>query len=78
MSGRRRGPPGAVPGTAPHPAKEMAMLPIRTVLHPTDFSPQSDAAFQVACALARDYGARLVLLHVRPPAAAPGAPERGI
>jgi nucleotide-binding universal stress UspA family protein len=45
----------------------MAMLPIRTVLHPTDFSPQSDAAFQVACALARDHGAQLVLLHVKPP-----------
>ena len=43
------------------------MLPIHTNLHPTDFSPQSDAAFQVACALARDYGAQLVLLHVRPP-----------
>jgi nucleotide-binding universal stress UspA family protein len=43
------------------------MLPIRTILHPTDFSPQSGAAFQVACALARDYGARLILLHVKPP-----------
>jgi nucleotide-binding universal stress UspA family protein len=43
------------------------MLAIRTILHPTDFSPQSGAAFQVACALARDYVARLVLLHVHPP-----------
>jgi nucleotide-binding universal stress UspA family protein len=42
------------------------MLPIHTILHPTDFSPQSECAFQVACALARDYGARLVLLHVKP------------
>jgi nucleotide-binding universal stress UspA family protein len=43
------------------------MLPIRTVLHPTDFSPQAGAAFLVAGALARDYGARLILLHVKPP-----------
>jgi nucleotide-binding universal stress UspA family protein len=42
------------------------MLPIRTILHPTDFSPHSDHAFQVACALARDYVARLVVLHVKP------------
>jgi nucleotide-binding universal stress UspA family protein len=43
------------------------MLSIHTILHPTDFSPPSGAAFQVACALARDYAARLVLLHVKPP-----------
>lgn len=40
------------------------MLAIRTILHPTDFSAYSDYAFRLACALARDYGARLVLLHV--------------
>jgi nucleotide-binding universal stress UspA family protein len=43
------------------------MLPIHTVLHPTDFSDRSGCAYQLACALARDYGARLVLLHVKPP-----------
>jgi nucleotide-binding universal stress UspA family protein len=43
------------------------MLPIRTILHPTDFSVYSAAAFELACALARDYGARLVVLHVKPP-----------
>jgi nucleotide-binding universal stress UspA family protein len=43
------------------------MLPIRTILHPTDFSERSACAFQVACALARDYGARLIVLYVRPP-----------
>jgi len=42
------------------------MLPIRTILHPTDFSESSDQAFQMACALARDYGASLVVLHVYP------------
>jgi nucleotide-binding universal stress UspA family protein len=43
------------------------MLPVHTILHPTDFSEQSEFAFRLACALARDYGARLVLLHVTPP-----------
>lgn len=40
------------------------MLPIRIILHPTDFSPSADYAFRLACALARDYGARLFVLHV--------------
>jgi nucleotide-binding universal stress UspA family protein len=43
------------------------MLPIRTVLHPSDFSGASQPAFELACALARDYKAKLVLLHVTPP-----------
>jgi nucleotide-binding universal stress UspA family protein len=40
------------------------MPAIRTILHPTDFSEHSDYAFGLACALARDYGARLLVLHV--------------
>src|SRR5438874_1488196 len=40
------------------------MLPIHTILHPTDFSERSAFAFRLACALARDYDARLVLVHV--------------
>jgi nucleotide-binding universal stress UspA family protein len=40
------------------------MLPIHTILHATDFSPQSEAAFKVACALARDYRARVIVMHV--------------
>jgi nucleotide-binding universal stress UspA family protein len=39
------------------------MLPIKTILHPTDFSEPSGHAFRLACALARDYGARLVVAH---------------
>lgn len=42
------------------------MLAIRTILHPTDFSDSSDYAFRLACSLARDYGAKLVVLHVAP------------
>jgi nucleotide-binding universal stress UspA family protein len=41
------------------------MLPIRTILHPTDFSPQAEYAYRLATALARDYGARLVIMHVK-------------
>src|SRR5262245_10286795 len=43
------------------------MLAVRTILHPTDFSDQSAHALQFACALTRDYGARLVVLHVAAP-----------
>ncbi len=40
------------------------MTPIRTILHPTDFSATSRHAFELACSLARDHGARLIVLHV--------------
>lgn len=43
------------------------MLPIHTILHPTDFSQYSEYAFQLACSLARDHGAKLIVLHVVPP-----------
>jgi nucleotide-binding universal stress UspA family protein len=46
------------------------VLAIRRLLHPTDFSDPSRPAFELACALARDYGAELVVLHVAPPPAA--------
>jgi nucleotide-binding universal stress UspA family protein len=36
-------------------------------VHPTDFSEYSWNAWEVACALARDYQARLLLVHVEPP-----------
>jgi len=44
---------------------------IQTILHPTDFSPESNYAFRVACSLAKDYNARLFLLHVMRPSMAP-------
>ncbi len=40
------------------------MLELRTILHPTDFSERSAPAFDLACSLARDHGARLIVLHV--------------
>ena len=43
------------------------MLPIKTIFHPTDFSEPSEYAFRVACSLARDYGAKLIVFHVDMP-----------
>jgi nucleotide-binding universal stress UspA family protein len=43
------------------------MLPIHTILHPTDFSDRSEHALRVASSLARDYHARLIVLHVMAP-----------
>jgi nucleotide-binding universal stress UspA family protein len=40
------------------------MLAVHTILHPSDFSEPSQYAFWLACAMARDYGARLIVLHV--------------
>ena len=45
------------------------MFPIRKILFPTDFSEHSKAAFDVACALARDYGAEMLIVHCRRPPA---------
>ncbi len=43
------------------------MKRIHTVLHPTDFSPGSTAAFRYACDLAKDYDAGVIVLHVMGP-----------
>jgi nucleotide-binding universal stress UspA family protein len=45
------------------------MPPTRRVLYATDFSEPSAAAFQVACALSRDDGSQLLILHVLAPPA---------
>jgi nucleotide-binding universal stress UspA family protein len=42
------------------------MTRLKTILHPTDFSQRADLAFQLACSLAQDHGARLIVLHVAP------------
>jgi nucleotide-binding universal stress UspA family protein len=44
------------------------MLPVKRVLHPTDFSRLAGYAYQLARTLARDYGALLTVLHVAMPA----------
>src|SRR5262245_10931619 len=43
------------------------MKRIRKILHPTDFSPGSDAAFRYACDLALDYDANLVVVYAQGP-----------
>src|SRR5262245_38143144 len=43
------------------------MLKIRTILVPTDYSQASQHVIPFACALARDYQAKLILLHVVEP-----------
>lgn len=48
------------------------MLPIHTILVPADFSDGSAFAFRMAQALARDYGARIVVAHVVEPPHAMG------
>lgn len=48
------------------------MLPIQTILHPTDFSAGSEHAFSLACSLARTHGGRLIVVHVVPPPVAHG------
>jgi nucleotide-binding universal stress UspA family protein len=48
------------------------MLTMRTILHPTDFSSRAEYAQRLAWSLARDHGARLVLLHVVTPSLAYG------
>jgi nucleotide-binding universal stress UspA family protein len=37
---------------------------MRILLHPTDVSEHSNSSFELACSLAREYGSRLLVLHV--------------
>lgn len=43
------------------------MNPLRTILFATDYSKHAASAFDLACALARDYRAKLLIVHVAPP-----------
>ena len=43
------------------------MTPFRTILFPTDFLESSNDAFGMACSLARDYGARLIIFNALEP-----------
>jgi nucleotide-binding universal stress UspA family protein len=47
----------------------MLELKIRSILYATDFSPEAEGALPMALSLARDHGARLIVLHVYPPPA---------
>ena len=48
--------------------EDQAMLPFKTILFATDFSPASRVAFGIASALARDYKAHMIAIHVVEPA----------
>jgi nucleotide-binding universal stress UspA family protein len=48
-----------------------AAVPVQTILHPTDFSDRCAEAFRVACSLARDHAARVIVVHVLEPDSAP-------
>lgn len=50
------------------------MLAVRSILHPTDFSPCSKSATELACSLAKHFDARLTLLHVITESAIPPRP----
>lgn len=72
-----RGPKSAV-GSAKRKAKKTsaaslvpALLNIRSILVPTDFSPASEKALAYAVPFARQFGAKLTLLHVVEPVATP-------
>lgn len=48
-------------------------MQLDSILLPTDFSPHSEAALEIATILARDTNAKLILLHVDPPVLPGGA-----
>lgn len=50
-------------------------MDIKTILFPTDFSHTGDAALAMATALARDSGAKLLIVHVEEPPVAYGGGE---
>lgn len=54
------------------PGVTLQAMPIRLILHPTDFSASSWPALGVARALARANGAKITLLHVAPAEVLPG------
>jgi nucleotide-binding universal stress UspA family protein len=52
-------------GAPPLPAKEeAAMIKFKKILYPTDFSESSLEALRYAVSLAKDYKAKLILMHV--------------
>jgi len=62
-----RGAHCAILAIRPH-VRPLQAEEVRVILHPTDFSEGSQAALRVARSLARECGARLILLHVAPSA----------
>lgn len=53
-----------IPSSAETTPECHSTWPVMTILHPSDFSACSKDALQLACSLAKDCGARLIVLHV--------------
>lgn len=53
------------------PAETSALLSIRKILVPSDFSSASDNAFKYALRFGQEFGADLILVHILEPALAP-------
>jgi nucleotide-binding universal stress UspA family protein len=70
-----KAPPREPPPTAEGPSETAGPIPaavsIQTILHPTDLSDRCAEAFRVACSLAKDHAARVIVVHVLEPRAAP-------
>lgn len=70
MTSRLTFPPKNSPNLIPRLDRLAASVPLvdteRYILYPTDFSGVSRCAFELSCALARQTGRRLVVMHVIP------------
>jgi nucleotide-binding universal stress UspA family protein len=55
--------------------REELIMKARTILFPTDFSPFGQEALRWATALARDSGAKMIIIHVEEPPMAYGGGE---
>lgn len=64
-------PPPANQGHAAAAVPIPAAISIQTILHPTDLSDHCKEAFQVACLLAKEHAARVIVVHVPEPRVAP-------
>jgi nucleotide-binding universal stress UspA family protein len=64
-------PPAATEAPSETASPIPAAVPVQTILHPTDFSDRCAEAFRVACSLARDHAARVIVVHVPEPEPAP-------
>jgi nucleotide-binding universal stress UspA family protein len=54
------------------------MFPVHRILHPTDYSDCSRAAFDIAAGLTRTFGAELIVLHVMPPIKVIPSPQESL
>jgi nucleotide-binding universal stress UspA family protein len=63
--------PGEADNLSGEDGRVTTIAPIQTILHATDYSDRCEAAFRVACSLAKDHAARVIAVHVPEPIAVP-------